>query len=169
VRNPVRASGRPQIPPKADSGGEGPVGTRFRGAVGPGAVPETVAALRARGGEKIVLIVVTDADSHSVAERRDLVIKHLEAVGGTRPAPEEPVFWVVPKWEIETWMGYLREGTFDEQKKDNPKVYGGRESECRPEVEKLIRMCREKNLVPPPPASLLDACVEYERLLKYLG
>lgn len=130
-------------------------------------LPDQLRALRSRGG-RTLLIIVTDADKYTVTERKQGLLGSLDARNVARPSENEGVFYVIPKWAIETWLGYLEHGTFDEDKKIVHKPYKDRESECRPHVQKLVQMCRDKKLVPDPPASLQTACNELVRLKAYL-
>ena len=68
---------------------------------------------------------------------------------------------IVPTWNIETWLAYLAGKSVDETKGDYPRL--PRESDCQSQVEALAAMCEQGQLRPPAPASLQDACGEYER------
>ncbi len=127
--------------------------------------PRQLEAIRQRSG--VALIVCTDADELEVNQR----IKDLnEACNKAMIEPrrdDEPVSMIIPKWNIETWLAYLRGESFDENKKDNrpSSRYTGREKECKDQVQRLIEMCYDKQrLNEPAPASLKAACKEYKKL-----
>ena len=130
--------------------------------------PAQLRALRSRGG-KTALIVVTDADRLTVQERRGSVLKQLDVLGFPLPSANEGVFWVTPKWEIETWLKYLNGEPFSETEKGDRKDFLRRERNCRPLAQKLSEMCRAQQLTPEPPPSLTEACTEYARLKQYLS
>ena len=79
----------------------------------------------------------------------------------------EPVVMIVPKWNIETWLSYLKGESFDEDRKDNrpDSRYTGREKDCKEQVQQLVDMCYNKqSLQEPAPPSLKAACKEYRKV-----
>ena len=125
--------------------------------------PVELRALRGRSA-KTVLIVVIDGDSDGVQKRRDLLAAACRAADVEDRAAAEPVVVIVPTWNIETWLAYLAGASVDESRGDYPRLH--EESGCQPQVEVLAAMCEQGRLRTPAPASLQDACGEYERLLR---
>ena len=121
--------------------------------------PIELAALRTRHA-KSALIVVIDGDKEGVQRRRDqLAAACRDADIGDR-ATAEAVMVLVPTWNIETWLAYLAGEPADETKPDYPRL--AKESACQSHVEALAAMCEAGQLRVPAPASLQDACEEYE-------
>ena len=123
--------------------------------------PLELEALRGRH-PKTVLIVVIDGDSKGVRRRRASLAEECRAANIKDRTAAEPVLVIVPTWNIETWLAYLAGDSVDETKGDYPRL--SRESDCRPQVEALAAMCEQGQLRAPAPASLQDACSEYERV-----
>jgi lysyl-tRNA synthetase class II len=104
------------------------------------------------------LIAITDADNHSVEERKyDFSVSCSEKQIPFRQ-DGEAVAIAVPKMNIETWIKYLDSGDATETER-YPKLQ--RERECKSAVEKLVAYCKETTLHPDWPPSLIDACSEY--------
>ena len=105
------------------------------------------------------LIAITDADSHSVEERKsDFSIACSEKQIPFRQE-NEAVAIVVPKMNIETWIKYFESGSVTEED-EYPKLQ--RERKCSNAVAELVRLCKESTLHPDWPSSLVDACSEYK-------
>ena len=63
----------------------------------------------------VVLVVVADADNLTVAERIAVLdAKLVEASQPTRRS-DEPIFFVIPRRNIETWIYYLVGDAVDEE------------------------------------------------------
>jgi hypothetical protein len=124
--------------------------------------PKQLKIVRQREGA--ALIVCTDADELTVECR---IADLDEACGKMNIAPrkaDEKVVMVVPKWNIETWLAYLRGEDFNEND-DDTKRYAGFEKDCKKDVQELVNMCYEKQkLKEPIPNSLKVACKEYQKL-----
>ena len=118
-------------------------------------------ALRRFSGRGRGLIFAVDADNLSVAQRRTTLDQACRDAGVQPPGSDEAVFAVIPKWEIENWLAYLRGETVDEQRNDYDK-YRGRESDVHPLAKRLSEMCDRQEL-PDAPPSLVTACQEYGR------
>jgi hypothetical protein len=73
--------------------------------------PMEVRALRAKIHVWKALLVATDADELSVAERKDQLADALAAQALAARSPDEHIALVVPRWEIETWAEHLLRGT----------------------------------------------------------
>jgi len=118
-------------------------------------------ALRRFAGRGRGLVFVIDADNLSVVQRRARLDQACQDAGVAPPRQDEAVFAVIPKWEIENWLAYLRGETVDEQSNQYEK-YRGRESAVYPLAERLSQMCDRQEL-PDAPPSLMTACKEYDR------
>jgi len=104
------------------------------------------------------LIAITDADSHSIEERKnDFAMACSEKQIPFRQ-DNEAVAIAVPKMNIETWIKYLDSGSATEVEKYSKLQ---RERECKHAVEKLVAFCKETTQHPDWPPSLVDACSEY--------
>lgn len=119
--------------------------------------------LRACRKKNTMLIVGTDADDKSVAERIDTLDKQCRDENVPVRMPHEPVIMVIPKRNIETWLAYLRGENPNEQ--DTYPKYA-HEADCRDEVRALDAMCRRQQLKQPVSPSLQAACVELQRMPK---
>lgn len=108
------------------------------------------------------LIVVLDGDNKGVAARIQELTAACDAEGIERRRDGEAVAFVIPTWNIETWLAYLSGSIVDETKNDYRRLERARD--CQPHVEALHDMCGQGVLRQPAPASLEAACVEYRRL-----
>ena len=122
--------------------------------------PVELKALRSRHA-KTVLIVVIDGDSDGVQMRRASLAAACGAANVEDRTADEPVVVIVPTWNIETWLAYLAGGAVDETSGGYPRL--DKEGDCQPHVEALAAMCEQGHLRTPAPASLQDACGEYEK------
>jgi hypothetical protein len=73
---------------------------------------------RASYQENIALIVGTDADELEVVERVRTLDDALVDAGLEIRQPDEKIFLVVPKWNIETWLVHLNGDEVDESRDD---------------------------------------------------
>jgi hypothetical protein len=106
------------------------------------------------------LIVIIDADKHTVKERLHQLDSALLIDGQPKRQRLEKIAIFVPKRNIETWIHYLMGEVVDEQKA-YPKL--ARQRQCKPVVKKLV-----KTICPLPedaPPSLHAACEELQRIL----
>ncbi len=128
-------------------------------------LPLELNRLRQFRGEARALVVVADADNHSVDDRIDMLRQECTKQGVEPWNSDEPVFFLIPRWEVQNWLAYLGgDQTVDESR-------GGYAtnkfaSEWRPEVRKLVEMCGRGKLDGKPPDSLNRACGEYKRFHK---
>lgn len=113
------------------------------------------------------LIYVIDADNLSVVERRRAVEDACQAAGMDPPRPDEGVFAVIPKWEIENWLAYLRGEDVDENSNRYQK-FRRCESAVYPLAERLADRCDQQDLSEPPP-SLAAACADYPRFREWIS
>ncbi len=66
-----------------------------------------VNVLRAKTYQRLAVVVGTDADELSVAQRADRLAAALRESGGVaRSAAERIIHWI-PKWNVETWILYF--------------------------------------------------------------
>ena len=107
-----------------------------------------------------ILIVITDADDKTVEQR----IKHITSECNPTPNSNENVCFIIPKWAIETWIMYLRDGQADESYKIQKKDRLKEEGLCLDHVKKLKDMCDSGSLSKDAPGSLHKACTEFQRI-----
>lgn len=129
-------------------------------------LPVEVAAMRKFGSSTRGVLCLTDADNLSPAQRMQSLDTCCQSQNVPPRSANEPVFYFVPKWEIENWLEYLRSGMCDEGKNIYDK-YRNRESDIYPLVERLADMCAAGKLTGTPPVSLVAACAEYSRLRQW--
>lgn len=104
------------------------------------------------------LMVMIDGDRSSPAERAEAFDRACDAQDVPRREPDEPVAYLVPTRNIETWIVYLGGEDVDE-KTVYPKLE--RERECADAVKALEQMCGTPSLRRPAPPSLTATCDEY--------
>ena len=146
---------RVEVSPKGRGSGEQFVRARFA---------KELAYYRSRQHRvEQALIVMIDADLHTLAER----IKQVEdaAVEGGQDVRKagERVAVFVPARNIETWIAYLDGQTVNE---DDPYPRLHRERDCQSHVNTLFHMCQRGELRQPAPSSLKAACIEYQDRLQ---
>jgi len=127
--------------------------------------PRQLQAIRQRSGA--VLIVCTDADELAVESRIVDLNESCKKADIEPRKDNEAVVMIVPKWNIETWLSYLKGESFDEDIKDNsPSSRNTRnEKDCKVQVQKLVDMCYNKQVLQEPaPPSLKAACKEYKKV-----
>jgi len=125
---------------------------------------ESRAYRRKRGHVALALIVVMDGDHRGVQGRLAELDETCRQDNVEVRRPDDHVLVAIPTWEIETWLAYLGGEAVDEASRGYPRLQ--RESECKPHVEALAAMCRERRLRRPAPPSLESACAEYEERLR---
>jgi len=118
-------------------------------------------AYRSRSGRAATCLIVTsDADDMTVNARVQTFKAACDEAGVPFRQDGERVLFIIPRRNIETWLAYLRGEQVNEV--DPYRKYRC-ESECRDQVARLDRMCRENELDPEPPPSLEYACNEFGR------
>ena len=122
--------------------------------------PKELGALRRRHAQSY-LIVVLDGDAVGVQRRKASLADACRSAGIDDRALDGSVTDLVPTWNIETWLAYADGERVDESRSDYPRLT--RPSDCRQHVVALAAMCTAGRLRQPAPASLIDACAEYER------
>lgn len=124
--------------------------------------PDEVRAQRARQNCAMSgLPVMREADNKTVQERR----QDFDAALPSPRQANEHIALFIPKWELETWLQYLRTDEYvDEGRSDYPKLRG-RESECHPQVDRLLDIVGADHLPGNCPPSLRRTIEdEYPRL-----
>jgi hypothetical protein len=127
-------------------------------------LPREVRAVRG-AASATALVAITDTDSR---ERLRQLQHHCESQGIAWPRPGERVLVLLPCRNIETWLAYLAGETVAEER-PSPYPRLARQSQCRPHVAELARMCRDGALREPAPDSLRQACVGYGAFVCALG
>ena len=116
----------------------------------------------------IALIVMTDADNLSVQQRLNQLSSILQENNLANRQKEEAIAVIIPKRNIETWIGYLKgEKVNEEDKKTYNKFV--KESDCKPYSENLAERCQQQEKLEDAPDSLNIACQEFQRLLPLLN
>lgn len=122
--------------------------------------PDQLEAVRSRGNAH--LVVVTDADQYSTDQRRAQLDQECDRREVKRSTEDDPVIFVVPRRNIETWFEYLDGGTVDETT-----VYPKRftAADQKRLAEELHRMCYDRQRLPEsPPPSLSESCGQRAKL-----
>ena len=118
---------------------------------------------KVRRRTNVFLVVVVDADTHTVAGRKSQLDRECDQQDVPRGTPKDPVVVVVPRRAIETWLAWLLGEPVDEETK-YPRRSG---EECRSAADALHRMCHEEQrLADGAPPSLVEACGEYRKLTR---
>jgi hypothetical protein len=124
--------------------------------------PEQVLSYRQRANKlNIALVVITDADTLAVADRRYLLEKTLASAGVPPREPDERIALIIPKRNIETWVYFLLGEQVDEET-DYPHLDRPREIK---EVVRRLADNRSQPLAPGAPPSLIAACDERLRIV----
>ena len=124
--------------------------------------PKELNEHRARPSVSRALMVMMDGDNRGISGRMaELADACTKAKTSPRTQKEQDVLVFIPTWRIETWLAYLESETVDETKRDYPRL--PRPRDCARHVDTLVKMCRNKALRKPAPASLAAACDEYRR------
>lgn len=131
-------------------------------------LPIEIEAMRKFRGASRGVLCITDADSSTTHARIQSLDECCHSSGIAPRSENEPVFYFVPRWEIENWLEYLRNDACDEDFNGYDK-FRNREADVYPLVEKLADMCAARRLSGTPPASLIAACPEHDRLKDWAG
>lgn len=125
-------------------------------------ISQEAEALRRRHAATI-LLVIQDADELSV----DQIKANLDAKLMTARDDDESIAYIIPKWHIETWLAYLDGKDVNEDDKETYKNMYGNLSESKdahPFIGKLADSCKQNIQLVAPPASLVAACEEFNRI-----
>ena len=100
--------------------------------------PIELQKIRSKNFNDIVLFVCIDADVHSVADRYKVFDNECTMRNIPNRTSLEPVVFIVPKRNIETWIEWLE----DNEEINEAVLYPHRkkEDECKPQAEKLADM-----------------------------
>lgn len=116
-----------------------------------------------RARAETALVVVIDADTHTVAQRAKQLAKTLKDRDIPRRDAEEEIVLLVPKRNIETWILCLNNKLFkgkpiNEQENYKPHSEGLKiDDQIKPAAEEFFNWSREKGTIP-------KRCVESLRL-----
>ncbi len=109
-----------------------------------------------------VLIVCTDAYNLSVDERMQNLKKELQRNQINWKGSKEPIFFFIPKRQIETWIRLLRGEDVDEEMTFH---HSGNPVSCKKEARAFSEFCQDiKDIVCSKVKSLLVAKKEYIRV-----
>ncbi len=138
------------IPGRTGGSGESSVRRSF---------PNQLKAIRKRSNA--MLIVIVDADTYEVAERKRQFRQECEQCGVSWREDEDHVVLVVPKRNIESWLVYLDGGESDEESSEWKRKKNGL---AKPGGKALHEMCYgAQKLREPAPPSLEEACDEWRK------
>jgi hypothetical protein len=112
------------------------------------------------------LVVMIDADTHSVEKRCQEMDRLLQEAGMPARQPAERIGVFIPRRNIETWIYFLQGQSVDEEAA-YPK-FRKNESVCKPYVTTLAQNYRQP-LSDHAPASLKAACRETARIFPEAG
>lgn len=124
--------------------------------------PIELQKIRSKNFNAIVLFVCIDADIKSVADKYKAFDNECAVQNITTRTSLEPVVFFVPKRNIETWIEWLE----DNEEIDEVTVYPHRkkESECKPQAEKLADMFIQNSDLSGALPSIQAARKEYDRV-----
>lgn len=129
--------------------------------------PGEVRAYRKNARQKTLgLVVMIDADTHSVEKRCQEMDRLLQEAGMLARQPAERIGVFIPRRNIETWIYFLQGQSVDEEAA-YPK-FRKNESVCKPYVTTLAQNYRQP-LSDHAPASLKAACRETARIFPENG
>lgn len=138
--------------PSGKQSGEQWVRTRY---------PDQLAAIRKRSND--FLIVVTDADSNTTAERRAQLDRECDRRDVPQRTASDRVLVVVPRRNIETWFEFLDGAAEVDESVSYTKHFDA--SGQRALADRLYGMCHEEQRLPDSaPPSLVESCAEYVKL-----
>jgi hypothetical protein len=147
--NPKRVRTLP-IPGRNGGSGEAYVRRNF---------PDQLKAIRKRANA--MLVVLVDADTKSVEERKQELMTECERNGVPERGDGEHVVLIVPKRNVETWLVYLTGGEVDEETSEWKKK---KDDLAKPAGNALDEMCHvNQRLRDPSPPSLVEACSEWKK------
>jgi len=123
--------------------------------------PKEVSAYRKFAGRKTIgLVVMIDADNHSVDEQYQEMNRLLQEAGLAAREVTERIGVFIPRRNIETWIYFLRGQVVEEETAYTKLRYA---SDCKPYVKTLARNYRQP-LPEQAPPSLKAACCEIVRI-----
>ena len=123
--------------------------------------PKELKAIRSRSGA--YLVVVIDADRHSVEDRHSQLDRACADEGVPERTLDDRAIVIVPRRNIETWLAWLKDPTEAIDEGETYPRLGSHESHEL--ANRLHRMCHEEQKLPDTaPPSLKRSCEEYRRL-----
>lgn len=149
------AKGQPRVVRAPGGRGSGEQWVRNR-------YPLEVKALRGGHVER-TLVVVVDADTSTVAERRSQLDLALTSAGHPSRAPGERIILLIPRRNVETWIAALetQPPTLLDESSEFPRL-SGEESACDPMCRQLADLCSRRAGLDQP--SLAEACLEWRKV-----
>ncbi|MCY4484162.1 MAG: hypothetical protein OXC12_14935 [Spirochaetaceae bacterium] len=123
-----------------------------------------------RRKKQTVLLVVTDADMNTTANRRSRLDRQCDTEEVRKRQPRDLVIIAIPRRNIETWLWHLKTGEVVNEVHDyKPRFRKLNTAGLHELADSLYRMCdREQSLLPTAPPSLKEACLEYATLTRFL-
>jgi hypothetical protein len=138
------------IPGRSGGSGEASVRRRF---------PNELKAIRSRCNA--MLIVLVDADTCEVAERKRQFMQECEQCEVPWREEKDHVVLIVPKRNIESWLVYLDGGESNEESSEWKRK---RDELAKPGAKALDEMCYvAQRLRKPAPPSLEESCCEWKK------
>ncbi|MCX6880177.1 MAG: hypothetical protein NTW21_41195 [Verrucomicrobia bacterium] len=111
-----------------------------------------------------MLVVIVDADTRDVADRKRQFMRECEESNVPWIADDDRVVMIVPKRNIESWFVYL---TGDEWNEESSEWRRKNDALAKPAGKALNHMCYvDQRLRQPAPPSLEEACAEWRRKFK---
>jgi hypothetical protein len=128
--------------------------------------PAEVRSLRTKSYVCHGLIVMIDADNHSVSDREKELAKSLTPAGEEPRKTGDRVALLIPKRSIETWVHFLMNDLDEPVNENKPYPKLAHEKDCYPAADEFAARCpdREDDLLP----SLRTACQELVHLAAFL-
>ena len=127
--------------------------------------PEWAGAQRRRANHTgTSLIVVIDADTLSVDQRRQQLDEGLRNAGLAMRSSEERIAFVIPRRNIETWVHFAQTRAIDET--TDFKLRYRDAKLCREAANVVLDACRSSTDQSSIPPSLAAACLELRRLVR---
>lgn len=109
------------------------------------------------------LIVVTDADSHTTAERRAQLDKECDRRDVPQRTASDRVILFVPRRNVETWFEFLDGAAEVDENVSYTKRFDA--SYQRALADRIYHFCHEEQRLPDSsPPSLVESCAEYTKL-----
>lgn len=126
--------------------------------------PLELQKIRSKNFNDVVLFVCIDADIHSVTDMYKALDDECVVKNIPNRTSFEPVAFVVPKRNIETWIEWLE----DKKEVDEVALYPHRkkESECKPQAEKLAELFIHNAELSTALPSIQAAQIEYNTRVK---
>ena len=115
-----------------------------------------------RSHQQVALLTITDADTQSVSTRVQSLESAMMAGGQAPRTKTEPLAFLIPRRNIETWLLHLGGEEVDEEL-DYKQHWRGDRS-CRQEARAMAQGCASGFTTLPPLPSMQHACAELCRL-----